>query len=130
MMDELARTEPWEESWWHPSWVPFASDFAGQLLVVHEQTGEVIAFIHDDEPREVLAASLPDYFEGIASDLEGGVRVFDERFGVVFASDLERLSAVYAKRTAGAEEVSHVGFYVVTALIALLGMVIAYTFDL
>ena len=47
-MDKLAKDEAWEPSWWSPSWFPFAGDHAGQLLVVDEQSGEVIEFMHDD----------------------------------------------------------------------------------
>ena len=56
MMDQLAIDDGWERSWWPPSWHPFGSDHAGQLLVV--DGGRVLEFVHDDEGRPEHAASL------------------------------------------------------------------------
>ncbi len=58
MMDNLLEAEvEWDETWWSTRWYPFASDGAGQLLCVHGDTGEVIEFLHDDDPRPVRGAS-------------------------------------------------------------------------
>lgn len=50
MMDELRDGEGWDDAWWSRAWVPFASDFAGQLICLDTESGEVL------EDRGVHAA--------------------------------------------------------------------------
>ena len=98
MMDDLARDESWEDSWWHRSWHPFAADGAGQLLVVDERDGRVIEFLHDDECRQVLAETLGAYAADIASRLEGGALVYDAGVGVISPDELANYRAQQAAR--------------------------------
>lgn len=90
-LDTLAADEEWSLSWWDPAWHPFAEDAAGNLLVVHQGTGEVIAFRTDDEARDVLGPTLTRYLAEIAHGLESGALVYSPRFGVVSPAELERL---------------------------------------
>lgn len=92
MMDDLARSEGWDLNWWDPAWFPFAEDGAGQLLVVHQHSGAVIEFNHDDDARPVLAPSLTAYVDGIADRLERGALRYDPRFGFVDAEQQERFA--------------------------------------
>ena len=77
-MDRLAKAEDWPATWWKPEWFPFATDLGGQLLVT-DHDGRVIAFEHDDDQRKVLADSIDAYFESIATKLEAGALVLDDR---------------------------------------------------
>lgn len=108
MMDELAdEEEEWDEAWWSKRWYPFASDGAGQLLVVHMDTGEVIEFMHDDEPRPVRGASVVDFLEQFATSLEQGARVYAPSYGIIEADLLERIEEqkrVVARRQAEFDE--------------------------
>lgn len=98
MMDRLAKDEGWDEAWWSARWHPFASDGMGQLLVVDDEA--VIEFLHDDDPRPVLARSVEDYLEDFVTSLETGERVFDAKIGVVEVAQLERQHAYEAERAA------------------------------
>jgi hypothetical protein len=84
MMDDLAVKEQWDAAWWNPRWFPFASDHAGQLLVVHDTTGEVIEFLHDDDPRPLLAASLTAFVSSTLARLQSGELAF-RKYGVTSA---------------------------------------------
>ncbi|MCB9679488.1 MAG: SMI1/KNR4 family protein [Alphaproteobacteria bacterium] len=81
-MDQLALDEGWEASWWSPDWHPFASDFAGQLLVVDAPTGRVLEFLHDDEARPEIAPDLDRLIERIWTALHAGTHVYDPQFGI------------------------------------------------
>jgi hypothetical protein len=81
-MDRLARDEAWDVDWWNPAWHPFATDDAGQLLVVDEPTGRVLEFLHDDHARPELAPDLDTLFTRIVSDLKAGTHVYDADFGI------------------------------------------------
>ena len=103
MMDELARTENWEPSWWSSDWHPFAEDIAGGLLVLDAKTGEVIEFLHDDEARPLHGSSLEDWLTKFVARLESGELVYDEKIGVVEHDFRAKLAAYEeAKRVAQA----------------------------
>lgn len=97
-MDRLARDEGWDEAWWSPRWHPFASDGAGQLLVVDESDGAVREFVHDDEGRVTLAPSLDAFLDRFLDSLEGGQRVWDDEAGIIETAQLERDRAARAER--------------------------------
>jgi cell wall assembly regulator SMI1 len=92
MMDALAKQEGWDSSWWSPAWFPFASDGAGQLLLVEEPSGRVFEFLHDDEGRSVLANSLEEFVAQTLEQLESGKLTFDSEYGV-YDPELRRLAA-------------------------------------
>jgi hypothetical protein len=96
-MEQLALDEGWDEAWWSPEWFPFASDGAGQLLVVDER-GRVLEFLHDDDARPVLAASLEAYLVAVLESLERGRLVVDPDYGLVEPGFRERLAARAAER--------------------------------
>jgi hypothetical protein len=82
-MDQLARDEGWPETWWSERWHPFASDGAGQLLVVDADEGAVLEFLHDDDARPILARSLDAFLARFVESLDAGERVWDEEMGIV-----------------------------------------------
>lgn len=98
MLDEIARTESWEASWWSFDWHPFAEDICGDFLVLDARTGEVIEFVHDDEVRPVHGSSLEDWLSKFVARLESGGLVYDANVGMV-AHDF------HAKRAAHQEAV-------------------------
>jgi cell wall assembly regulator SMI1 len=91
MMDELAKLRGWDSSWWSPAWFPFASDGAGQLLLIEEASARVIQFVHDDEGRSVLANSLDEFVAQTLERLERGTLAFDPERGV-YDPELRRLA--------------------------------------
>ncbi len=99
MMDELAATNGWEASWWSPDWHPFASDHAGQLLVVDAVTGQVLEFVHDDDGRPVLAPTLERLLERIWTALHAGRVVYDRDFGIGTPEELANYREAASKRT-------------------------------
>lgn len=105
MMDELAREEEWDEGWWSERWYPFGADGLGQLLVLDAESGAVIEFLHDDDPRPELASSLEEYFRELVDSLESGERIWDSRVGVTTPRDQESLNAAGAKWQAQVEAV-------------------------
>ncbi|MGE0786416.1 MAG: SMI1/KNR4 family protein [Sandaracinaceae bacterium] len=94
MMDGLARSEGWPATWWDPDWLPFASDHAGQLLVLEIRSGAVIEFLHDDEPRPVHAETLEAFLTKYADDLESDRRALRDGYIV----DLEEHAARVARQ--------------------------------
>ena len=103
MMDKLAKDEAWEPSWWSLSWFPFAGDHAGQLLVVDEQSGEIIEFMHDDEARPLVAPSLEAYFATVATRLEGGELIHDVRHGIIDPALRKKINELNGKARANAD---------------------------
>ncbi len=69
--DRVAVDEAWPTTWWSPTWHPFASDRAGQLLVVDADTGRVLAFLHDDDgrPLRLSTSGAVSVAHGVGSHL-------------------------------------------------------------
>lgn len=97
-MDRLARDEGWEDGWWSARWHPFASDGAGQLLLVDEDSDAVIEFLHDDDARPELAPSAEAFVVSFVETLEDGRRTWDDRMGIVQVSELERAASARRAR--------------------------------
>jgi hypothetical protein len=102
MMDELAAKEGWEAGWWSPDWHPFASDLAGQLLVVDAPTGKVLEFVHDDEGRPEIAPDLDRLITRIWTALNAGKVLYDPEFGIGTAEEIARYHEAAARRPAQA----------------------------
>ncbi|HZG06426.1 MAG TPA: SMI1/KNR4 family protein [Streptomyces sp.] len=67
------------EPWWHRRWIPFAADGCGAYLVVDRRPGAGYGRIgeaHDEVggefERHAMWASLPAFFEHVATALETG----------------------------------------------------------
>jgi cell wall assembly regulator SMI1 len=64
--------------WWHPKWIPFASNGAGDNLCLDlaptspGNVGQVIKVEHDDATRPLLARSFAEWLQGLATSLENG----------------------------------------------------------
>nr|BDT34765.1 ankyrin repeat domain-containing protein [Myxococcus sp. MH1] len=65
-------------TWWHPGWVPFASDSGGNLYCVdlepeeHGSVGQVIRWEIHGGPLGPFADSMEDFFEEYLRKLESG----------------------------------------------------------
>ncbi|NMO17238.1 hypothetical protein HPC49_22840 [Pyxidicoccus fallax] len=72
-----------EWTWWHPGWVPFASDSGGNLYCVDlapgpEGTrGQVFKWESHDGPLPPIRESLQEFFEWYLEQLEEGRCTFD-----------------------------------------------------
>jgi cell wall assembly regulator SMI1 len=74
-------TVPLQLVWWHPQWIPFGSDSAGNCCCLDlaptkgGSVGQVIDWDHEVGPTEVLASSFLEVLSAFASDLEAGAYV-------------------------------------------------------
>lgn len=72
------------DEWWRLRWIPFTGDGGGNHLCVDMDpppegvAGQVITMWHDDDQRVRVAASLTEFLEIIAGDLEQGNLVWDD----------------------------------------------------
>jgi ankyrin repeat protein/cell wall assembly regulator SMI1 len=64
------------DAWWHPGWVPFASNGGGDLLCIDlapakgGAVGQVITMNHESAERELLAPSFAHWLAELAENLE------------------------------------------------------------
>jgi cell wall assembly regulator SMI1 len=64
------------QDWWHPQWIPFAANGAGDFLCTDlapgpkGTLGQVIVFRHEDATRELVATSVKQLFADYAQALE------------------------------------------------------------
>ncbi len=98
-MDALAQEEGWDSDWWNPVWHPFASDGAGQLLVVDAASGRVLEFLHDDAPRPVIAPDLETLFERLWTALDDGTYIYHPVFGLGTPEEASAYMAARARFT-------------------------------
>jgi cell wall assembly regulator SMI1 len=74
---------------WRAEWIPFASNGAGDRLCVDMAPApgghleQVIVYMRDAAPHEVLSPSIGDVLERFADGLESGAYMVDPLFGVV-----------------------------------------------
>ncbi len=74
--------------WWHPKWIFFAQNIAGDDYCVDlnpsdsGRVGQVISFIHDDETRDHLGYSLKDFIGEYERGLRSGKYVLHKEYGV------------------------------------------------
>src|SRR5262245_13511811 len=80
------------DEWWRLKGIPFRGDGGGNRLCVDMDPadggvrGQVITMWHDDGRRDLIAKSLTEFVEMIASDFEQGALTWDEEWGGVYAS--------------------------------------------
>lgn len=79
---------PTHAAWWHPGWLPCASNGGGDHLVVDRappsggRPGQVVLFDHADGRREVVAGSLPEALRQMTEGLmDGSVHALEEHDG-------------------------------------------------
>lgn len=66
------------DDWWHPAWIPIASNGAGDFFCVDlkpakgGKKGQVVQLLHDDSPRNLAANSLRDWLQEFADALDAG----------------------------------------------------------
>lgn len=78
------------DEWWRLGWIPFCGDGGGNHLCVDLDPaeggalGQVISMWHDMANRDLIAPSLTDFIEIIATDAEAGQLVWDEEMGGVY----------------------------------------------
>jgi cell wall assembly regulator SMI1 len=91
-----ARSEPAEgirDDWWHPRWIPFTHNGAGDHLCLDlmpapgGRAGQVITMWHDDAPRERLASSLTAWVRELADKLDAGRYVYVDEEGTLLDAD-------------------------------------------
>ena len=74
--------------WWDTGWIPFASNGAGDYLCVDTAPtsaghfGQVISHCHETGEHRLLSLSLADYLLDLATKLEQGRFVFDDKYGL------------------------------------------------
>lgn len=79
--------------WWHDGWVPFLENGGGDNVCVDlegtftKKKGQIMDFVHDDSPREVLFPDLPTWAEVFADSLEGELWEFSEEGDVDLKSE-------------------------------------------
>jgi uncharacterized protein len=86
--DLTADPSPYlQDTWWHPGWVPFVSNDAGDYFCIDTQPPEpsrysqVLLFLQDRPERPLVAASLGAWFDRVNRDLSAGVYTYDEVTG-------------------------------------------------
>src|SRR5262249_47490208 len=66
------------DAWWHPGWVPFASNGGGDSICLdlaptgEGQAGQVITMNHESAKRELLAPSFAHWLAALAEAVEDG----------------------------------------------------------
>jgi cell wall assembly regulator SMI1 len=67
-----------KDAWWHPGWIPFASNGGGDSLCLDlaptkvGKAGQVITMNHESARRELLAPSFAEWLAALAEAIEGG----------------------------------------------------------
>ena len=83
--------------WWNPKWISLTADGSGNSKMIDldpsEQgtAGQIIQMWHDDEAREKVANSLREFLQNYVRDLEAGLYVLDDEYGVILQSELAEL---------------------------------------
>jgi cell wall assembly regulator SMI1 len=81
--------------WWDTGWIPFASNGAGDYLCVDTaptaagHCGQIISHSHETGEHRLLSPSLADYLLDLATRLEQGLLVFDDKYGLCPVSSPE-----------------------------------------
>lgn len=74
-------------AWWHPGWVPFVGNDAGDFFCLDTQPsepnryGQILLFFQDRPERPLVAASLAGWLDRVTRDLLAGVYIYDEVTG-------------------------------------------------
>lgn len=74
-------------AWWHPGWVLFVSNDAGDYFCIDTQPpepsrcGQVLLFFQDRPERPLVAASLGAWLDRVNRDLSAGIYSYDEITG-------------------------------------------------
>lgn len=90
----LERDEdgPVRSIWWHPRWIPFAFQVSGDHYCLdmypssEGHVGQVIEFIHDDEPRPILGRSVGDFLRQFEQGIRSGEYLMHPEWGTFVAS--------------------------------------------
>ena len=76
-----------QDAWWHPSWVPFVSNDAGDYFCIDTQPpeedryGQILLFFQDRPERPLVGASLAAWLDRVTRDLSLGLYTYDEVTG-------------------------------------------------
>ncbi|MDH5324265.1 MAG: SMI1/KNR4 family protein [Gammaproteobacteria bacterium] len=83
---------PVRSIWWHPRWIPFAFQVSGDhyCLDMHPgyegQEGQIIEFIHNDEPRPLLGDNLADFLRRYDEGIQSGKFLMHPEWGTFVAN--------------------------------------------
>ena len=83
---------PVRNLWWHPRWIPFAFQVSGDHYCIDMHPGyegcegQVIEFIHDDEPRPLLGSSLGDFIRQFDEGIHTGKFLMHPEWGTFVAN--------------------------------------------
>jgi cell wall assembly regulator SMI1 len=77
MLNGMIGTDFDDPAWWRHGWVPFTDSYGGDHYCVDLDAeggtpGQVIDFWHDEPTRNLLAASLADWFRKLVVAMEEG----------------------------------------------------------
>jgi|GEM_PF-210814 len=85
---ELDISNGWiQHTWWHPGWIPFASDSCGNLICIDLEPclngtyGQVIVWENNGGPVGPIASSFLHFLKQYADKLESEKYVFDAEYG-------------------------------------------------
>jgi cell wall assembly regulator SMI1 len=67
---------------WRPTWLPFASNGAGDSLVWDSVTGQILHYSHETRQANPRAPSLFELFHDIADGLETGKYTYSVHRGI------------------------------------------------
>ncbi len=87
--DRLKRKEGFDDDWWRPDWVPFATDGAGNFwcadvaATAKGRPAPIVDFVHDEPDREVLAPSFTSILTTLAGRMERDEIAYDADLGIV-----------------------------------------------
>ncbi|MFB6457633.1 SMI1/KNR4 family protein [Chitinophaga sp. Hz27] len=90
--DETLKSEPdtgIKDDWWNSRWIPFTYDGLGNHLCLDfdpapgGQYGQVIAFWHEDNHREIIAPSFEEWIQNYIQAMENGAYVYQKKWGIV-----------------------------------------------
>ncbi|MEZ6035584.1 MAG: SMI1/KNR4 family protein [Planctomycetaceae bacterium] len=78
MLDGMIGYDFEDPKWWRRGWVPFLANGSGDHLCVDlaaedgGNPGQLIAFWHDDEERDIEYPSLADWLRELVESMENG----------------------------------------------------------
>ena len=78
MLDKMIGIDFDNPKWWRRGWIPFLSNGGGDLLCLDLTAedggteGQLIAFWHDDEEREIEFNSMGEWLESLVESMENG----------------------------------------------------------
>lgn len=100
-MRDMLEGEEWDDpDWWHGGYIPFATDWGGDYLLIDTaphlpgRAGQIVDWAHDAPLRIMLCADLAGFIEAVVVGLESGLKD-PEDDGVQYQEILKQRSPGY-----------------------------------